>query len=58
MTRTLYAWEDSGKFYLSAFQRGQINGRGMTPAAVFDDRAALDAEVRRRQCNVEWQDGA
>ena len=54
MTRTLYAWEKDGTFYLSAFVR-PVNGR--RPAVEFTEKTALETEAMRRGAELVWQDG-
>jgi len=52
MSRTLYAWEKEGMFYLSAFVR-HLNGR--RPAAEFDTKLGLENEAHRRGAELAWQ---
>lgn len=50
--RTYYAWENDGKFFVSFGKPGSIY-----PVAKFDNREALEAEISRRNANVNWVDG-
>ena len=52
MTRTLYAWEKDGTFYLSAFVR-PVSGR--RPAVEFDTKGGLEMEANRRGTELVWQ---
>lgn len=50
-TRTVYAEEIDGEFYLSPFPDVR-NGR--RPVARYDSREALEAYVSSRGCAVRW----
>lgn len=54
MTRTLYAWRDGGKFYLSAFREARAHD-SKRPAKEYDAETALLEEVRERGANVVWE---
>lgn len=54
MSRTLYAWNFDGIFYLSAFARPRDDKS--RPAMEFDSKAGLEDEVRRRGADLAWQD--
>lgn len=54
MTRTLYAWRDGAKFYLSAFREPRAHD-GKRPANVYDSENALLSETRSRGVDVVWE---
>jgi hypothetical protein len=54
MTRTLYAWRDGPKFYLSAFKEPRAHDQ-KRPAVEFDTETALLEEVQERQVFVVWE---
>ena len=56
MTRKLYGWEKDGRFYLSAFARPRAHD-DKRPAAEYESRAALDADVTQRRVDLVWEDG-
>ncbi len=55
MTRTLYAWRDGGKFYLTAFRepRAHDNKR---PAKEYESETELLEEARQRGADVKWEE--
>lgn len=53
MTRTLYAWRDGGKFYLSAFREARLDK--IRPAREFGTEAELLDEAQRRSAEVIWE---
>jgi hypothetical protein len=55
MTRTLYAWKASGKFYLSAFREARPDKK--RPAKEYGTETELLEEVRERGAEVIWEDG-
>jgi hypothetical protein len=55
MSRTLYGWEDDGKFYLSAFVKPRAHD-GKRPAIEFGTRALLDGEISNRRADLVWEE--
>ncbi len=55
MTRTLYAWRDGGKFYLTAFREPRAHD-GKRPAKEYDSETELLEEARQRGCDVSWEE--
>lgn len=54
MTRTLYAWRDGDKFYLSAFREPRAHDQ-KRPAKEFTSQTELLEETRERGVTVVWE---
>lgn len=55
MTRTLYAWKDGGKFYLSAFREARPHDK-KRPAKEYGTETELLEEARERSAEVVWEE--
>lgn len=55
MVRMYWGWADEGdgKVHVSAMN-ATFEGR---PSAVFDTREAAIEEIKRRECELTWEDG-
>ncbi len=54
MTRTLYAWRDGTRFYLSAFREARAHD-GKRPTKEYPTETELLEEARERGANVTWE---
>jgi hypothetical protein len=55
MSRTLYAWKDGGKFYLSAFREPRKHD-GKRPANEYGTETELLEDVRQRGAELVWEE--
>jgi hypothetical protein len=54
MSRTLYAWRDGSKFYLSAFKAPRAHD-GKRPANEYGTETELLDDVKQRGAQVVWE---